>query len=302
MLKKLFILICLIIVATLAIGLVEAQQISSYKILDFSEPYARENEVMISEKYSHNNQEYYLVTFWTGDEISGEMVFNVNTGDVIIDEIIVKKIIHTSSIISSINSDSVSQDSEVASSIRESITSLNTEVKGWEEYDENIASIFGILSEDYKRCLKYLQEIIDIENRIIAGDKSSEISGLYLSKTKQYIYETDILSEHFDEAQSKITKYYDSEISNTNNKLDKSELENAKQVYLNFIIDEKQAAKNFKISWTSYEQDINKNTDWYFEEMKDRIELKELSGFEIIFSIIGLLTVAFVFRGEIKRN
>ena len=302
MLKKLLILICLVNIAIFTTGLVEAQQISSYKILDFSEPYAKENELMTAEKYSYNNQDYYLVTFWTGDDLNGEIVFDVNTGEIIEDENIVGNIIRTSYIISSIDFDTVSQDSEVASSIRESITYFNTDATDWEEYDANIASTFVLLAEDYTRCLKNLQEIIDIENKIIAGERSSEMSDLYLSKTKQYIYETDILSEHFDEAQSQITIYYDAEISETYYQSDKSELENAKEEYLNYFIDEKQAAKNFKISWTSYEQNIDENTEWELEEMKDRIELTESPGFEIIFSIIGLLTVAFIFRGKIEKN
>lgn len=302
MLKKLLILICLVNIAIFTTGLVEAQQISSYKILDFSEPYAKENELMTAEKYSYNNQDYYLVTFWTGDDLNGEIVFDVNTGEIIEDENIVGNIIRTSYIISSIDFDSVSQDSEVASSIRESITYFNTDATDWEEYDANIASTFVLLAEDYTRCLKNLQEIIDIENKIIAGERSSEMSDLYLSKTKQYIYETDILSEHFDEAQSQITIYYDAEISEAYYQSDKSELENAKEEYLNYFIDEKQAAKNFKISWTSYEQNIDENTEWELEEMKDRIELTESPGFEIIFSIIGLLTVAFIFRGKIEKN
>jgi len=103
---------------------------------------------MTAEKYSHNNQDYYLVTFWTGDDINGEMVFNVNTGEIIIDEIIVKKIIYTSYIISSVDFDTVNQDSGVASSIRESIVSLNTDATDWEEYDANIASIFVLMAED----------------------------------------------------------------------------------------------------------------------------------------------------------
>lgn len=302
MLKKLLILMCLVNIAIFTTGLVEAQQISSYKILDFSEPYAKENELMTAEKYSYNNQDYYLVTFWTGDDLNGEIVFDVNTGEIIEDENIVGNIIRTSYIISSIDFDSVSQDSEVASSIRESITYFNTDATDWEEYDANIASTFVLLAEDYTRCLKNLQEIIDIENKIIAGERSSEMSDLYLSKTKQYIYETDILSEHFDEAQSQITIYYDAEISEAYYQSDKSELENAKEEYLNYFIDEKQAAKNFKISWTSYEQNIDENTEWELEEMKDRIELTESPGFEIIFSIIGLLTVAFIFRGKIEKN
>ena len=302
MLKKLLILICLVNIAIFTTGLVEAQQISSYKILDFSEPYAKENELMTAEKYSYNNQDYYLVTFWTGDDLNGEIVFDVNTGEIIEDENIVGNIIRTSYIISSIDFDTVSQDSEVASSIRESITYFNTDATDWEEYDANIASTFVLLAEDYTRCLKKLQEIIDIENKIIAGERSSEMSDLYLSKTKQYIYETDILSEHFDEAQSQITIYYDAEISEAYYQSDKSELENAKEEYLNYFIDEKQAAKNFKISWTSYEQNIDENTEWELEEMKDRIELTESPGFEIIFSIIGLLTVAFIFRGKIEKN
>lgn len=302
MLKKLLILICLVNIAIFTTGLVEAQQISSYKILDFSEPYAKENELMTAEKYSYNNQDYYLVTFWTGDDLNGEIVFDVNTGEIIGDENIVGNIIRTSYIISSIDFDSVSQDSEVASSIRESITYFNTDARDWEEYDANIASTFVLLAEDYTRCLKNLQEIIDIENKIIAGERSSEMSDLYLSKTKQYIYETDILSEHFDEAQSQITIYYDAEISEAYYQSDKSELENAKEEYLNYFIDEKQAAKNFKISWTSYEQNIDESTEWELEEMKDRIELTESPGFEIIFSIIGLLTVAFIFRGKIEKN
>ena len=302
MLKKLLILICLVNIAIVTTGLVEAQQISSYKILDFSEPYAKENELMTAEKYSYNNQDYYLVTFWTGDDLNGEIVFDVNTGEIIEDENIVGNIIRTSYIISSIDFDTVSQDSEVASSIRESITYFKTDATDWEEYDANIASTFVLLAEDYTRCLKKLQEIIDIENKIIAGERSSEMSDLYLSKTKQYIYETDILSEHFDEAQSQITIYYDAEISETYYQSDKSELENAKEEYLNYFIDEKQAAKNFKISWTSYEQNIDENTEWELEEMKDRIELTESPGFEIIFSIIGLLTVAFIFRGKIEKN
>ena len=302
MLKKLLILICLVNIAIFTTGLVEAQQISNYKILDFSEPYAKENELMTAEKYSYNNQDYYLVTFWTGDDLNGEIVFDVNTGEIIEDENIVGNIIRTSYIISSIDFDSVSQDSEVASSIRESITYFNTDATDWEEYDANIASTFVLLAEDYTRCLKNLQEIIDIENKIIAGERSSEMSDLYLSKTKQYIYETDILSEHFDEAQSQITIYYDAEISEAYYQSDKSELENAKEEYLNYFIDEKQAAKNFKISWTSYEQNIDENTEWELEEMKDRIELTESPGFEIIFSIIGLLTVAFIFRGKIEKN
>ena len=302
MLKKLLILMCLVNIAIFTTGLVEAQQISSYKILDFSEPYAKENELMTAEKYSYNNQDYYLVTFWTGDDLNGEIVFDVNTGEIIEDENIVGNIIRTSYIISSIDFDSVSQDSEVASSIRESITYFNTDATDWEEYDANIASTFVLLAEDYTRCLKNLQEIIDIENKIIAGERSSEMSDLHLSKTKQYIYETDILSEHFDEAQSQITIYYDAEISEAYYQSDKSELENAKEEYLNYFIDEKQAAKNFKISWTSYEQNIDENTEWELEEMKDRIELTESPGFEIIFSIIGLLTVAFIFRGKIEKN
>lgn len=302
MLKKLLILICLVNIAIFTTGLVEAQQISSYKILDFSEPYAKENELMTAEKYSYNNQDYYLVTFWTGDDVNGEIVFDVNTGEIIEDENIVGNIIRTSYIISSIDFDSVNQDSEVASSIRESITYFNTDATDWEEYDANIASTFVLLAEDYTRCLKNLQEIIDIENKIIAGERSSEMSDLYLSKTKQYIYETDILSEHFDEAQSQMTIYYDAEISEAYYQSDKSELENAKQEYLNYFIDEKQAAKNFKISWTSYEQNIDENTEWELEEMKDRIELTESPGFEIIFSIIGLLTVAFIFRGKIEKK
>lgn len=302
MLKKLLILICLVNIAIFTTGLVEAQQISSYKILDFSEPYGKENELMTAEKYSHGTQDYYLVTFWTGDDINGEMVFNVNTGEVIQDEIIVKNIIHTSYIISSVDFDTVNHDSEVASYIRESITYFNAEATDWEEYDTNIASTFVLIAEDYSRCLKKLGEIIAIENQIIAGDKSSEISELYMSKTEQYIYETDILSEHFDEAQSQITIYYDAEISEVYYQSDKSELENAKEEYLNYFIDEKQAAKNFKISWTSYEQNIDENTEWELEEMKDRIELTESPGFEIIFSIIGLLTVAFIFRGKIEKN
>ena len=302
MLKKIFILICLINVSIFTTGLAEAQQISSYKILDFSEPYAMENELMTADKYSYNNQDYYLVTFWTGDDIKGEIVFDVNTGEIIEDENIVRNIIRTSYIISSIDFDTVSQDSEVASSIRESITYFNTDAKDWEEYDEDIASTFMLIAEDYSRVLKILQEIIDIENKIISGDKSSEISDLYLSKTKQYIYETDSLSEHFDDAHSQITIYYDAEKSDAYYQSDKSDFENAKQEYLNYFIDEKQAANNFKISWTSYEQTIDENTEWELEEMKDRIELSESPGFEIIFSIIGLLTVAFVFRGKIEKK
>ena len=298
MLKRLLILLCLFNIAIFTTGLAEAQQISSYKILDFSEPYAKENELMTAEKYSHNNQDYYLVTFWTGNDINGEMVFNVNTGEVILNEIILEKIIHTSYIISSVDFETVNHDSEVASSIRESITSLNTDATDWEEYDTNIASTFVLIAEDYSRSLKILEEIIAIENQMIGGDKSSEISELYLSKTEQYIYETDILSKHFDEAHSKITKYYDNEISEAYYQSDKSELENAKQVYLNYFKDEQQKSKNFKISWTSFKQDIDESTEWELEEMKDRIELKESPGFEIIFSIIGFLTIAFVLKGK----
>jgi len=43
MLKRLLILICLVNIAIFTTGLAEAQQISSYRILDFSEPYAKEN-------------------------------------------------------------------------------------------------------------------------------------------------------------------------------------------------------------------------------------------------------------------
>ena len=91
--KRLLILICLVNIAIFTTGLAETQQISSYKILDFSEPYAKVNELMTAEKYSYTNQDYYLVTFSTNDDINGEMVFNVNTGEVIIDEIIVKNIV-----------------------------------------------------------------------------------------------------------------------------------------------------------------------------------------------------------------
>ena len=81
MLKKIFVILILVSGILASLGIVSAQQISKYEILDFAEPYAREGEAMTAYGcYYYEDQPFYVVDFTIGADLFGEIVIDANTG------------------------------------------------------------------------------------------------------------------------------------------------------------------------------------------------------------------------------
>lgn len=310
MLKKIFVILILVSVVLASFGLVSAQQISKYKILDFAEPYAREDEIMTAYGcYYCEDQPFYIVDFTIGEDLLGEIVIDANTGEVIKDEGIARKIIHASWVIDSINSALITEEVSSATNLRDAVTIFESDSvlfrefkndpyieEKIREYAANATTTHQLIADDYSRCLSIQNEIIDIENQIIGKNLNVELTELYLSKGDRFVQEYDTLDKHINEARADTFAFYDELIASTNNQTEKRALEEEKQYSLNYLLTEQQSIRAYESYWESYKSDLDDSTEWFIEEMKDRFELAEVPGFEAIFAIVGLLVVAYLVR------
>lgn len=309
MLKKIFIISILVSVVLASSGLVSAQQISKYEVLDFAEPYAREDEIMAAYGcYYCEDQPFYIVDFTIGEDIFGEIVIDANTGEIIKDEDIARKIIHASWVIDSIDSALITEEVSSAASLRGAVTTFESDSTLFKGYTNNphieekiskcaedAAISHQLIADDYSRCSSIQNEIIDIENQI-GNNLNVELTELYLSKGDCFVQEYDTLDKHINEARADTIAFYDELIASTNNQTEKRALEEEKQYSLNYLLTEQQSIKSYKSHWESYKSDLDDSTEWFIEEMKDRFELAEVPGFEAIFAIAGLLVVAYLVR------
>jgi PGF-CTERM protein len=308
MLKKIFVILILVSVVLASFGLVSAQQISKYKILDFAEPYAREDEIMTAYGcYYCEDQPFYIVDFTIGGDLSGEIVIDANTGEVIKDEGIARKIIHASWVIDSIDSALITEEVSSATNLRGAVTifesdsALFREFKNdpyieekIREYAANAATSHQLIADDYSRCLSIQNEIIDIENQIIGKNLNVELTELYLSKGDQFVLEYGTLDKHINEVRADTIAFYDELIASTNNQTEKRALEEEKQYSLTYLLTEQQSIRAYKSYWESYKSDLDDSTEWFIDEMKDRFKLAEVPGFGAISAIVGLLAVVYL--------
>ncbi|MHC1582219.1 MAG: PGF-CTERM sorting domain-containing protein [Candidatus Syntropharchaeia archaeon] len=310
MLKKIFVILILVSVILASFGVVSAQQISKYEVLDFAEPYAREGEAMTTYGcYYYEDQPFYIVDFTIGEDLFGEIVIDANTGEVIKDEGIARKIIHASWVIDSIDSVLITEEVSSAANLRDAVTIFESYSALFKEYTNspyieekireyaaNAATSHQLIADDYSRCLSIQNEIIDIESQIIGKNLNVELTELYLSKGDQFVQEYDTLDKHINKAREDTIAFYDELIASTNNQTEKRVLEEEKQYSLNYLLTEQQSIRAYKSYWESYKSDLDDSTEWFIEEMKDRFELTEAPGFEAIFAIAGLLVVAYLLR------
>ena len=310
MLKKILVILILVSVILASFGVVSAQQISKYKVLDFAESYAREDEIMTAYGcYYCEDQPFYIVDFTMGEDLLGEIVIDANTGEVIKDEDIARKIIHASWVIASIDSALITEEVSCAASLRDAVTTFGSDSALFREFTnnpyseekirksaENAAISHQLIADDYSRCLSIQNEIIDIENQIIGKNLNVELTELYLSKGDRFVQEYDTLDNHINEARADTIAFYDELIASTNNQTEKRALEEEKQYSLNYLLTEQQSIRSYKSYWESYKSDLDDSTEWFIEEMKDRFELAEVPGFEAIFAIAGLLAVVYLLR------
>lgn len=303
--KKLFVVLILASIVLASIGSISAQQISQYGILDFAEPFAREGETMICNGcYHYQDQPYWVVAFTADNNIMGEIVINANTGEVIKDENIARKIIYASCVINSIDQTVIAEDISSAAVLRGSAAASKDYSDTYREiandphtekkltgYANNAAASNQLIKDDYSACASLLDEIIDTENQFAEKSRSVEITELYLSKSDQFAHDYEILDGHIDKVEGDTVVLYDALITNTNDQTDRRELENEKQYILNDLTIQRQTIGLYLSSWESYKSDLNDLCEWEIEDMKDRFELAETPGFGAIFTIVGLFIV-----------
>lgn len=311
-LKRALTMLSLAIIIFISCGFASAQEISEYGIIDFAEPYAREDEVMKAYGiYYLEDRPFWVIAFYDGDDLMGEIVLDANTGDIIKNENMVRKILYTSWVESFIDYDSIAEDISMVESLKnaliifESDSSLYREIANRSYYKENIrnnasnvATSYQLIADDYLRCASILEEMIDLENQIIEKNFDVKITEAYLNKGDQFVSELDILSGHIDKTRDGVVVLYDNLIDNTYNQAEKRELQVEKQNILTFFSKEHQFISLIKSDWTSFKSDINASIDWEIEEMQDRFELAEVSdeasGFEAIFAIVLLLATVYI--------
>jgi len=308
--KKLFAILILASIVLASVGSISAQQISQYRILDFAEPFAREGETMICNGcYHYQDQPYWVVTFTMGSDVTGEIAIAANTGEVIKDENIARKIIYASCVINSIDQTVITEEISTAAALRGSASvskgysDTYREIandphiqKKLREYANNAAASNQLIADNYSACASLLDEIIDMENQFVGKSWNVEITELYLSKGDQFAHEYEILDKHIDKVEVDTVVLYDALIANTNDQTEKRELENEKQYILDDLTTQHQTISSYLSSWESYKSDLDDLCEWEIEEMKDRFEVTETSGFEGIFAVAGLLIVIYLSR------
>lgn len=308
--KKLFAILILASIVLASVGSISAQQISQYGILDSAEPFAREGETMVCNGcYHYQDQPYFVVAFTADNIIAGEIVIDANTGEVIKDENIARKIIYASCVINSIDQTVIAEEISSAAVLRDSAAVLKDYVDAYREiandphtekklreYANNAAASNQLIKDDYFACASLLDEIIDIENQFAEKNCSVEITELYLSKDDQFAHDYEILDGHIDKVEGDTVVLYDALIANTNDQTEKRELENEKQYILDDLTTQRQTISLYLSSWESYKSDLDDLCEWEIEDMKDRFELAETPGFGGIFAVAGLLIVIYLSR------
>ena len=172
--------------------------------------------------YYCEDKPFYIVDFTIGEDILGEIVIDANTGEVIKDADITRKIIHASWVIASIDSALISEEVSSAANLRDAVTvfesdsALFREFKNnpdieekVREYAANAATSHQLIADDYSRCSSIQNEIIDIENQIIGNNLTVELTELYLSKGDCFVQEYDTLNKHINEARADTIAFYD---------------------------------------------------------------------------------------------
>lgn len=314
--KKMFLLLFAILIT---IGTVSGEPISKFKITDYAEPYLQNEEVLYAYgPYYYQENPYYIVDFGNNDDIAAEMVFDANTGKVIENENAAKKIIYGSLVIASIDSDLASLEVEYASNLRNTIDVYNDDYEFWHDisikswvksvdanHAKRAADISKSLENSYSRSLEITNEIITIENDIIGKDWTIENTELYIEKSDEYIYESEITKEKLNEGINEFSEIYDAFINNNYYNIDNTEWETYKRDDINYLKTDIDNINTYQSYWKSYKLELNDNTEWFFESMQSRIESKNLEtpddanstpGFAFSMAIPILLSMVFIVK------
>lgn len=310
--KKLIIIAIFIILSTSCV--VTAEQLSKYEATKKVALYAYENEnCEVYGPYEYNNNYYYVCSILQNDAFKAQIVIDAGTGNVITNENTAKYILkHHLALSYLYDEQSYQLDIDNAGIYRQNINVYKGDYEFWisirdlantaeqKQNAQNAADISQGIMQKYENLLDATESIIEVKNKIKSGRTVQNAKELLKAEESSYYAEKQLLIS-LDDAITKNPVIYDNVLkSNYLYGISKDEWNTYRNNDINSLKYSKDVTKSNIAYWESMENDINSDTQWYYESMMDRMQEYEATnkapGFTLSLFCIALLVAMFLKR------
>ena len=307
--ERIFAILVIVALSLAFSGLTSAQQISICEAEKIASRYASGDEhVKYRISVYHNNTLYHVIDFFKYSTRNGLLIVDATSGDIVRDEDIAKEIFYTVKFMEFISPETLNEDLPKIDLYRRTAIEMkmlgkhfseNAKTAGisykLKECYNNLASSCELVGNDFSTLEAVMSEIYEIEKRLLEKKDTKLVKDL-TSKKDEFLSYVDTYNSNANTLKNDTIIFYDTRIAETTNPTEKASLEAEKRVTLAEITLKQQSIDLERALWESQKSEIEENVVYNLAMMSERVETRGIPGFEVIFTICGLLAVAYLIR------